>query len=249
MATQKLRCVWHWRTPQFVGSHIVDLYKLKMLKPELFTSASGKYETTSVRKMLLMNNPIPPLDCLWNAAIHTSTVHPQIVHDAKRAAGLPVQPTEYFEIPVDKLREFPVCIYHLPPPALVMKLRIVWNALMYKLGWKRLLMHTSYEPFNFDHWQSLEEMPADTMKCYRAWAEEMRAGPQTARQEDQVESTHPSNFLTHLSRTRRKITSGADLPIRTPRLRQGCHPSRWAEDHQVRVAAAYVHVGTRRGRL
>uniref|UniRef100_A0A7S2H109 Uncharacterized protein n=1 Tax=Haptolina brevifila TaxID=156173 RepID=A0A7S2H109_9EUKA len=173
---RRMPCVWHWRTPQFTGNHIVDLYKLKMLKPELFTTSKGKYETTSARKLLLMNNPIPPLDCLWNAAIHTSTVHPQLVHDAKRAAGLPVQPTEYFEIPVDKLREFPCCIYHLPTPTLRMKLRIVWNVLMYRLGWKGLILHTDYEALDFDNWLSLEEMPPSTVATYEQWANEMKAG-------------------------------------------------------------------------
>lgn len=169
-------CVWHWRTPQFTGNHIVDLYTLKMLKPELFTAARGKYQTTSLRKLLLMKNPIPPLDCLWNAAIHTSTVHPQLVHDAKRAAGLPVQPTEYFEIPVDKLKGFPVCIYYLPPPGLVMKLRIAWNAVMYWLGCTSLLSHTGYERLDLDNWLSLPSMPEDTVRCYEQWASEMRAG-------------------------------------------------------------------------
>jgi len=169
-------CVWHWRTPHFQGRHIVDLYTLKMLKPELFAASASKYQTTSLRKMLLMRNPIPPLDCLWNSAIHTSTVHPQLVHDAKRAAGLPVEPVEYFEIPVDKLRDLPVCIYHLPPPGLVMKLRIAWNALVFALGWKRMLLHTGYEPLDFERWQSLAAVPADTVRCYESWGAEMRAG-------------------------------------------------------------------------
>ena len=171
-----MQCVWHWRAPNFTGKHIVDLYTLKKLKPELFASATSKYETTSLRKLLLMNNPIPPLNCLWNAAIHTSTVHPQIVHDAKRAAGLPVQPTEYFQIPVDNLRDFPVCIYHLPPPDPTMKMRILWNVSVYRLGLSGLMSHADYEPLDFDNWRSLEAMPQDTMQCYEQWAAEMRAG-------------------------------------------------------------------------
>jgi len=174
--SQRLPCVWHWRTPHFTGNHIVDLYSLRKLKPELFTAATGKYETTSNRKMLLMNNPIPPLDCLWNAAVHTSTVHPQLVHDAKRRAGLPVQTTEYFEIPVDKLRELPTCIYHLPPPSPKVYLGMAWNALMYRVGLSWLLLHSGYEPLDFDNWLSLEEVPHDTVDSYQAWGEEMRAG-------------------------------------------------------------------------
>lgn len=170
------RCVWHWRTPQFTGDHIIDLYTLKRLKPELFAAAAEKYETTSLRKMHLMNNPIPPLGCLWNAAVHTSTVHPQLVHDAKRAAGLPVQPTEYFEIPVEKLRAFPTCLYHLPPPSPKLFGRIAWNALMHRLGAASALSHADYERLDVDRWRSLPAMPQDTLRSYEAWAAEARAG-------------------------------------------------------------------------
>jgi hypothetical protein len=84
------------------GSRGIAADTLRSIKPELFDASTTKYDTTSARKLILKNNPIPLLNIFWNAAIHTSTVHPQLIHDAKRAVGLPVQPMEYFEIPVEK---------------------------------------------------------------------------------------------------------------------------------------------------
>ena len=120
----------------------MDLYTLREKRPDLFDSSVDKYQTTSARKLLLMNNPIPKLNIYWNAAIHTSTVHPQMVHDAKRAAGLSVKPVGYFEIPVSRL---PEPIYYMPSYTLSNKLRIVWNVVCFRLGLTALLLQSEYE--------------------------------------------------------------------------------------------------------
>merc|ERR1712100_222588 len=84
------KVVYHWKAKDFRGGSIVDLYTLKKRSPELFEGQSAKYQATSARKYVLSNTIIPNLGCLWNAAIHTSTIHPQLILDAKRRHGLPV---------------------------------------------------------------------------------------------------------------------------------------------------------------
>jgi hypothetical protein len=105
------KVVYHWKTKDFRGGSIVDLYTLRARMPELFEGQSAKYQTTSVRKHILANTMIPNLGCLWNAAVHTSTVHPQIILDAKRRHGLPIDNAlvgqQYFTIPVQKLLDDP----------------------------------------------------------------------------------------------------------------------------------------------
>lgn len=106
------KVVYHWKATNFSGSSIIDLYTLKQRMPDLFEGQNAKYGTTAVRKHILSNTMIPNLDgCLWNGAIHTSTIHPQHIIDAKRKHGLPVGGElvgrEYFVIPVQKLLNDP----------------------------------------------------------------------------------------------------------------------------------------------
>lgn len=183
MAPTGPRCVWHWKAPQFTGRHIVDLYTLQKLRPELFDKQQAKYTTTSARKMLLMRNPIPKLNCYWNAAVHTSTVHPQKIHDAKRAAGLPVETVEYFEIPVDKLRAFPVVEWKFPESKWDLILTVVVNAAIFGLSklpmcgfLARFLLRSQYVDMDFDNWRSLDEVPPTTLKMYELWAAQYKEG-------------------------------------------------------------------------
>lgn len=105
------KVVYHWKAKDFLGSSIVDLYTLQTRSPELFAGQNAKYGTTSVRKHILAKTMIPHLGCLWNAAIHTSTIHPQRILEAKRRHGLPVTSSmvsqDYFVIPVERLLDDP----------------------------------------------------------------------------------------------------------------------------------------------
>ena len=169
------RCIWHWKAPNFMGTHIVDLYTLRMLSPERFKAASAKYLTTTLRRLLLVNNPIPILDVIWNEAIHTSTVHPQKIHDAKRAAGVPVDPIEYFEIPVEKLKEHEAVVWS-PDSGLWLKLTVILNVLLRALGLTRWLVQSDYARLDINTWRALEAVPEPTLRAYKAWGEEIRAG-------------------------------------------------------------------------
>ena len=173
------RCVWHWRTKTFRGDHILDLYSTQAAYPELFDGYKAKYETTIMRRFML-GIAHPKLGKLWNEVIHTSTIHPQLVADAKRSCGIPHEPTDYFVIPVERLRELGLrcALWTYPPLGLYRKGQMFTNNLLHKLGVgpDGLLGQDVYEWLDFDNYRSLDTMPEYAMNKYRGWGAEIKEG-------------------------------------------------------------------------
>ncbi len=62
------------------------LYPLNVLKekyPEIYDKKVAKYEG----RQEVLNWNIPPLNCLWNDALHLTAVHPRAVKEALEEAG------------------------------------------------------------------------------------------------------------------------------------------------------------------
>ena len=64
----------------------------------------------------------------------------------------------------------------MPLESLMMKLRIVYNAVVFKLGLTSLLLTGDYEPFPTEGYTSLAAMPEETLRMYKVWGDEQRAG-------------------------------------------------------------------------
>lgn len=195
------KVVYHWKANNFKGSKIVDLYTLQKELPQLFSGAAAKYETSSARKRMLKNTPVPNLGCIWNAAIHTSTIHPQLIVDAKRKFGLPtgLEPTEeggaamtgeYFKIPVQQLLDSPkvskMVHWNFPPMTGKTKLGMAANCLLKWFdgcfsGVNTLLFNRRDYPV-LDHayldkeFKNLDALPAWTAEMYKQWGEELKQG-------------------------------------------------------------------------
>ena len=173
------RCVWHWRTKTFKGEHIMDLHSIKATYPELFDGYKAKYETSAIRKLML-NFAHPKLGKLWNGVIHTSTIHPQLVADAKRSCGIPHESTDYFVIPIERLRELgmPCALWTYPPLGVGRKAQMIANSVLHGIGvgpnW--LLGQDAYKWLDYDGYRSLDVMPEYCMNQYRRWGAEIKEG-------------------------------------------------------------------------
>ena len=64
----------------------------------------------------------------------------------------------------------------MPSYTLSNKLRIVWNVVCFRLGLTALLLQSEYEWLEFDNWHSFDEMPAETVRHYTEWGNELQAG-------------------------------------------------------------------------
>jgi len=71
---------------------------------------------------------------------------------------------------------FPVVVYDMPAATLFMKLRMVFNVILFRLGLTRFLLRSEYSWMDFDGWRALDAVPAETMRAYDQWADELRAG-------------------------------------------------------------------------
>jgi hypothetical protein len=67
-----------------VGTVLYPLNELKEREPEVWRREAAKYEGRDY----VLEEPVPPLGCLWNDVLHLSTVHPAEVVAALEAVGL-----------------------------------------------------------------------------------------------------------------------------------------------------------------
>ena len=84
------------------GKVLYPLNRLRATHPDLYERERSKYDG---RSAALLELRIPLLDVLWNDAVHLSPIHPSLLADAWRAAGLSPETweREFFEIPVDRI--------------------------------------------------------------------------------------------------------------------------------------------------
>lgn len=102
--------VWHRVPPHMRGKEIVSLSGLRVLHPELAAWEEKKY----AGRETLMQQYVPPLDCIWNDIIFFAPYHPQIMFDAYKAAGFTPPPMRFYQIPVERLLNYTLT-WWLPP--------------------------------------------------------------------------------------------------------------------------------------
>jgi hypothetical protein len=83
------------RVPKGIrGDILYPLNTLRDIFPDLYEEHSKKYKGREFVK----EYRIPPLDCLWNDAIHMTAVHPSEVYGAMRDAGFTPDKRYFFQI-------------------------------------------------------------------------------------------------------------------------------------------------------
>jgi len=91
--------LFHFVPQEMVGSVLYPLNALRDREPEVWRREIAKYEGRGQ----VLEQRIPPLDCLWNDVLHLSTVHPSLVVAELRAVGLEPLRHRFFELPADSL--------------------------------------------------------------------------------------------------------------------------------------------------
>ena len=76
--------MYHWVPEPMVGSTLYPLNELEHRAPGAWRRERAKYDS---RKHVLQE-PVPPLDRLWNDVLHLSTVHPAEIVAALEQVGL-----------------------------------------------------------------------------------------------------------------------------------------------------------------
>ena len=91
--------LFHFVPDRMVGTVLYPLNALKDREPEAWRREVAKYEG----REQVLEKPIPPLGCLWNDALHFSTVHPSLVVAELKAVGLEPLRRRFFELDAELL--------------------------------------------------------------------------------------------------------------------------------------------------
>jgi hypothetical protein len=84
--------LFHFVPEAMVGTVLYPLNLLREREPETWRREVAKYEG----REHLLDEPIPPLGCLWNDAVHFSVVHPGKIVAALEAVGLEAPRRRFF---------------------------------------------------------------------------------------------------------------------------------------------------------
>ena len=76
------------------GAILYPLNELKDIYPELYRENVGRY----VGREEVMEQRIPPLNCMWNDVLHLSAVHPTTIDKELAAHGRHLRAKEFYEI-------------------------------------------------------------------------------------------------------------------------------------------------------
>lgn len=85
--------LFHFVPEAMVGTVLYPLNDLKEREPATWRREVAKYEG----REHLLDEPIPPLGCLWNDVLHFSVVHPREILAALDAVGLEALGRRFFE--------------------------------------------------------------------------------------------------------------------------------------------------------
>ena len=91
--------VYHWVPAAMEGSVLYPLNDLRLRAPHVWEREREKYEG---REHVLQER-VPPLDCLWNDVLHLSPIHPAKIVGALADAGLETRRHRCFEIDAEAL--------------------------------------------------------------------------------------------------------------------------------------------------
>lgn len=101
--------IYHIKRPDFAGTRLYPLNRLKDTLPAVYGSAIKKYEG----REWLMGVKLPALDCLWNDVLHFSLMHPSVIYKHLSAAGIDYSKWEllWFEVPLADALAHPCVLY------------------------------------------------------------------------------------------------------------------------------------------
>ena len=101
---------------------------------------------------MILEQKIPPLECLWNDVLHFSPLHPADIRDGLLEAGFEKYPVQWFEVnPVVIFNFQNAAIYRYPPQE--------W------LDFSK--MAADFEPFAVEKLKQLSALPTATVNYYR----------------------------------------------------------------------------------
>lgn len=96
--------VYHIKRPDFRGTTIYPLHRLKEHFPDLFEREVGKY----AGRESALEFRLPLLNVLWNDVVHCAPIHPHLIFAAMREAGYSPSERTWFQIPVDRIKDHQV---------------------------------------------------------------------------------------------------------------------------------------------
>ena len=105
--------IYHHVPIDMIGTTLYPLNQLKKDYPELYQFHRKKYE----KREHILEQRIPVLNnCLWNDVLFFSTIHPQLLFDARREAGWPnLQPQLYFKVDANSLEQDLLALHPYEP--------------------------------------------------------------------------------------------------------------------------------------
>ena len=145
--------VYHMVPKNMSGNYLMPLNRLKDLDENLYAQYNSKYDDHPERAFLL-ERKIPVLDCLWNDAVHFSTLHPHLIYKELKKLDLNLKnDLKFYRIPIDDLESNDNVLYH-------------YNKKYYD-GPESPIAIENIELLNIDDYVELNKIPEDTLKYFQ----------------------------------------------------------------------------------
>jgi hypothetical protein len=104
MTIQAGEWIYHHQPKEMAGDRLFPLNQLKDLHPELYRSASRKYQG----RESIMRWRVPLLDCFWNDVLFFTPYHPRVFSEALECVGSPISSsTRWYRFPMSAFDGLP----------------------------------------------------------------------------------------------------------------------------------------------
>lgn len=133
------------------GTRLLPLNRLREAIPDVYKSAVEKYNDHPSR-LDIPNRQIPLLGCTWGDVLQFSPIHPHLIANAMAEAGMAVPNWDFFEIPVEKVRDLSAVMFY---------------------GMEQTPI---YQLISWDLYRKLEAIPIATVRWYEQLANRHRTG-------------------------------------------------------------------------
>jgi hypothetical protein len=96
----ELEFAYHMHRPNFIGSKILPLNKLKEQNPELFNTYDSKYDNRPHLRTTIVRDQL-----LWGDVSFSTLHHPRLIFDELRKNGFAQEPKKFFKISINNYSE------------------------------------------------------------------------------------------------------------------------------------------------